>query len=195
MEKTKPEVVVGIDYSIQCPAVCIHPISTPYYSFTDCRIHYRYSTAARVLRDSVILPNTIGEMHQSYSCDEERYNQVAWWVLGCLSAYTVKMIVIEDYAFAAKGRVFHIGENTGILKHHLWSNRWSYKVVAPTAIKKFATGKGNAKKDMMIDQFIKDTGVDLPEIIGTKGIQSDSPTSDIVDAFYVCKWAFENCNY
>ena len=30
------------------------------------------------------------------------------------------VISIEDYSMGSRGRVFHIGENAGILKYRLW---------------------------------------------------------------------------
>jgi len=60
--------------------------------------------------------------------------------------------------------------------------------VAPTAIKKFATGKGNANKEKMQDAFINETGVNLKEQLNMTEKQWN-PSSDIIDAYYVCKYA------
>ena len=38
---------------------------------------------------------------------------------------------------------------------------WDYTLLPPSVIKKFATDKGNANKDLMLDAFEKDTGVNL----------------------------------
>ena len=59
------------------------------------------------------------------------------------------MVALEDYAFAAKGRVFHIAENTGILKYKLFQQGIPLETISPSAVKKNATGKGNADKEMM----------------------------------------------
>ena len=52
-------------------------------------------------------------------------------------------------------------------------------------IKKFATDKGNANKELMLEAFEKDTGVNLELLFDTK---SKSPITDVADAYFVCKY-------
>jgi hypothetical protein len=93
---------------------------------------------------------------------------------------------LEDYAYGAKGRVFNIGENTGVLKLLLANN--AVQVVSPTAVKKFATGKGNATKDQMVAQFLRETRIDfMRDLYGNKG-SLRSPVPDLVDAYYLARW-------
>jgi len=99
-------------------------------------------------------------------------------------------IVIEDYAMGAKGRVFHLGENCGLLKHKLWHNGLTFSVIAPTALKKFATGKGNADKCAMVEAFRLRTGIDLP-VHMQGGKDCGSPVSDIVDSWFLAAYGRE----
>jgi Holliday junction resolvasome RuvABC endonuclease subunit len=69
----------------------------------------------------------------------------------------------------------------------LWQNDITFKTVPPTVVKKFATGKGNSTKDQMLEQFIKDEGIDLKEELQPTR-KLGSPTTDLVDAFYICKY-------
>ena len=46
-----------------------------------------------------------------------------------------------------------IAENTGLLKHKLYKIKVPTKPVPPTVIKKYATGKGNANKELMYEAF------------------------------------------
>ncbi len=87
----------------------------------------------------------------------------------------------ENYAYAATGRVFNIGENTGILKYKLFQNHMMFDTVVPGTVKKFATGKGNAKKDQMRDAFVEDTGIELGKI---------KQWSDIADSYWIAKWFY-----
>ena len=89
--------------------------------------------------------------------------------------------VIENYAYAATGRVFDIGENTGILKYTLNKSGLMFETVTPQIVKKYATGKGNAKKVDMYDAFVEDTGMELTGI---------KQWSDISDAYWIAKWFF-----
>jgi len=86
--------------------------------------------------------------------------------------------------------VFNIAENAGLLKHYLWKKGFEYHTVPPTVIKKFATGKGNANKEKLQEAFIAETGVDIKNMLDMTEKQWN-PLSDIVDAYYICKYGFE----
>ena len=96
------------------------------------------------------------------------------------------IIQIEDYSYGSTGRVFHIAENLGLLKYKLKMEcDWDYTLLPPSVIKKFATDKGNANKELMLESFEKDTGVNLEVLFDTK---SKSPISDVADAYFICKY-------
>ena len=77
-----------------------------------------------------------------------------------------------------------------MFKHKLWEEQRKFGVYAPTVIKKFATGKGNANKEMMIEAFESETGVDIREKCGIIN-KSWNPITDVVDAYYICKYGFQ----
>ena len=95
--------------------------------------------------------------------------------------------MIEDYSFGSKGKVFNLAENCGILKYLLFKNGYKFFTVPPTVVKKFATGKGNATKEKMYEFFVKDTMIDLHNIISPT-TKLGSPTTDIVDAWYIARY-------
>ena len=92
---------------------------------------------------------------------------------------------------ASTGRVFNIAENAGLLKHYLWKNKFKYSMVPPTVIKKFATGKGNANKEKLQEQFVTDTGVNIKQMLNMTEKQWN-PSSDIIDSYYIAKYGVEN---
>jgi crossover junction endodeoxyribonuclease RuvC len=100
------------------------------------------------------------------------------------------MVFIEDYAYSATGKVFHIAENMAILKNMLVQTGIKYTMISPTAIKKFATGKGNANKEKMYESFKNETGRDLEKEFELRC--DKNPISDIVDSYWLCKYGFEN---
>lgn len=59
------------------------------------------------------------------------------------------LVVIEDYAFSRGGHAHEIGELGGVVKNHLIDMGQAYLLVGPSALKKFATSKGNANKVAM----------------------------------------------
>jgi len=114
----------------------------------------------------------------------DRYAYISSWAVDIIDTYEADKIMLEDYAYAATGRVFNIGENTGILKYRL-RNKANIVLVTPTEVKKFATGKGNAKKSNMLEAFINKTYVDPREILDYHG---ENPISDIVDSYFICNY-------
>lgn len=57
------------------------------------------------------------------------------------------LVVLEGYAFARPNQAHQIGELGGVLRVMLHEMGIEVLEVAPAAVKKYATGKGNAKKE------------------------------------------------
>ena len=55
-------------------------------------------------------------------------------------------ILIEGAAYGAEFGAFMLGELNGGIKTLLFINGFKYEVAAPTTVKKYATGSGNAQK-------------------------------------------------
>ena len=177
-------IYVGIDYSLTSPCVCVSRDKTFSNSF-----FYFLNDRKTVLGKC---HNILGEEHEEYLTDQERYENIASWVLGILSNFEKEeiTILIEDYSFGSKGRVFNLAENCGILKYMLYKRGYKFFTVPPTVVKKFATGKGNATKEKMYDAFVRDTLVDLHNIISPT-TKLGSPTTDIVDAWYIGRYMID----
>lgn len=127
--------------------------------------------------------HTHGHAYPDWTTEEERHHKLSdWAVTLCKDA---DLIVIEDYAMGAKGRVFHIGENAGLLKWKLWQAGLKFTKVSPTLLKKFAAGKGNADKDRMHQAFLDRFGVDLKATMTPDSSKVGNPVSDIVDAIFL----------
>jgi Holliday junction resolvasome RuvABC endonuclease subunit len=107
--------------------------------------------------------------------------------MNIITSNKVEHVYLEDYAFGATGRVFHIAENTGILKYNLWQNDIPIVTIPPTVIKKFATGKGNANKETLQEHFITETGIDIKTQLQLT-LKQWNPSSDIIDSYYICKY-------
>jgi Holliday junction resolvasome RuvABC endonuclease subunit len=180
-------IVVGIDYSLTSPCVCVSRDKTFSNSF------FYYLNDRKTVQGK--FHNILGEEHEEYLTDQERYENIASWVLTILADFDKKevVILIEDYSFGSKGKVFNLAENCGILKYMLYKAGYKFFTVPPTVVKKFATGKGNATKDKMYEAFVADTGVDLHAIISPT-TKLGSPTTDVVDAWYIARYMQEKVN-
>ena len=191
---------IGIDYSLSSPGVCVNT-SEEEFRYEDCKFYYLTNTKKYegTFKEKMAFGTSaveyIGTPHRPYSSEPERYNNIANWAIDIIKLYgdaTTGMnritptIQIEDYSFGSTGRVFHIAENLGLLKYKLKIEcGWDYTLLAPSVIKKFATDKGNANKEMMLHAFQEDTGVNLEVLFDTK---SKSPISDVADAYFICKY-------
>lgn len=68
-----------------------------------------------------------------------------------LEEHETELILIEGYAFGSKTSQQHkLAEFGGLLRWHLLDHCPRVLEVPPTCLKKFAVGKGNAKKDLVM---------------------------------------------
>lgn len=66
------------------------------------------------------------------------------------------IVVLEGYSYGSKGRsIFQIGEMGGIVRWKLWKMGIPFVEIAPSTLKKYATGKGNSGKDLVIVESVK----------------------------------------
>lgn len=181
------QTVTGIDYSLRCPALCViqpYKAASTIVPFASCEFYFLTDQKSLAI-DKM---NIHGTLMGSWSCPEERYETIADWILGVLRKHKCMSIGLEDYAFRASNQssLTQLAESTGLLKYFLHENGMTYTKYSISAIKKFATSKGNATKDLLYDAWLKDTAIDLNGVFGRKSdATSRSPVSDIVDAYYI----------
>lgn len=173
---------VGIDYSLTCPCVCIYNPSKGDFNFYNCNFYYTTNNKKYVIKHN----NIIGiETKDNWKCDEERYFNIAYWVMSLVNKKD--KVYLEGYSMGSKGMIFNIAEHTGLLKHMFWTYDIKCNIIPPTVNKKFATGKGNANKELMQEKFIEESGFNLKDMLKMTDKQWN-PSSDIIDAYYLCKY-------
>jgi Holliday junction resolvasome RuvABC endonuclease subunit len=176
----KNRAICGIDYSTSSPSICINV-------GLDIDFHYLTTVKRNARQEQHGKFQFAGTHLLKFSLKIQQYDFIAKWAMGVLDLYRLDHIFIEDYAFAATGKVFHIGENTGLLKYRLYKRDYAFQMIAPTMVKKFATTKGNAKKDEMLAQFNMENNIDLRKVLN---IKTENPVSDIVDSYYIWQYGF-----
>lgn len=73
------------------------------------------------------------------------------------------LVVLEDYSFASRDAHAHeLGELGGVVRLRLWELEVPYVCVSPSSLKKYACGRGNAKKDEVLVAAVRR----LPEFDG-----------------------------
>ena len=84
----------------------------------------------------------------------------------------------EHYSYQSVNKPFKLGELGGVLKTHFLRKRYNQEYISPSLLKKFATMDGQASKDRVKEQALKESS--LP----------DNLPSDIYDAYFLAKFAW-----
>lgn len=189
--------IAGIDYSMTCPSVCVFTgkRGDP-FCFDNCVFYFLTDTKKYAVK---YMNNIYGSLHFDYEIGKEgdlpRYEDLSEWTMDKLINNKCTEVALEGYSFGSRGRVFHIAENTGVLKYKLFQNRIPLDIFPPSTVKKEATGGGNADKKLMHDAFSAETGHDLQKYITPMKREVTSPVSDIVDSYYICKCLYKRLWY
>lgn len=178
-------IIAGIDYSLTSPSIVVHNGES--WRFENCKYYYMTKSDKNLVNDGIFC----GSIYPTYTTEYERYQKIATWALKIVLDNQVSKCYIEGYAFAAVGRITQIAENTGLMKYSLWNMGVDFDIFAPTTIKKYATTKGNAKKDAMYEYWLLETGIDIRKKLNIKSEKMWNPVSDIVDAYYIAKLGYE----
>jgi len=186
---------VGIDYSISSPAVCVHT-GIEEFTYDACKFlaippFKKRTPFAESYNNKFYFVENLG----AGGFPIQRMLHLANTCADFIRIYGGDSYCVEGYSFGGNGQVFQLAENCGIMKSKL--HEYNVKQTAtptPSEIKKFATGKGNAKKYHMVEAFKEETGANLYDIfelecnpIKYSMSNIPSPIDDIVDAYFICK--------
>jgi len=181
--KTVTKTIIGIDYSLTSPAICINIDG-------DAGLMFYYLTNKKKWT-GMMSEEIVGYEHKEWKDPIQRFKYISDFALDLITPLINPIVYIEGYSFGSKGQgLFQIAENCGILKYRLLEENIGYNTVVPSVVKKGATGKGNADKDMMYNAFVSDTNIDLKTIFETEKV--GNPISDIADSYFIQKVGYEN---
>lgn len=175
--------VIAADYSMTCPALCV---------FTDDTLVWHVNHRTRKT-----LPPLPSVTWGTSSAEGEvpRYIELAQWTYRVVADVEPDVFVLEDYAFGGKGRITQLSENVGVLKAMLFAQFPTLRVmtIAPTTIKKYATGNGRAQKEDMWHAFVAQhpDADPWPGLVSPKATSLGSPLADIADAYFLARYGRE----
>jgi len=183
-QTTVTKTIIGIDYSLTSPAICVN------INGDDILMFYYLTNKKKYIGQ--MREDIIGYEHKEWTDPIERFKYISDFALDIISPLISPQIFIEGYSFGSKGQgLFQIAENCGLLKYKLhMSPSILYDTIVPSVVKKYASGKGNADKQLMYDSFKKDTGVDLMKMFDMGKL--NNPVTDIIDSYYIAKVGNEN---
>lgn len=173
--------IFGIDYSYTSPAICVlgedFRSSTFYFANQNKKVCVEAQNYKGFL------------LGKDWKNNVERYETLANWAVRCIKPHWTpdSRIILEGYAFGARGgMVFNIAENAGLLKYKLKEAFACHpEIIAPTAVKKAWTGKGNANKEQMVQTLLDKEGIDIVSWLQMSKMAS--PAHDVVDSYAIAK--------
>lgn len=177
-------IVAGIDYSLSCPAMCIHRGQV--WNPANCQFVYLYSVKKWLRNDT----NLLGSLPPEFDTDTERLDAISEFLITHLKSYQSNIeIYIENYSYTGHSSSTHIlAEGCGILKWKLWRDGYVVTPLSVSQIKKFGSGKGNATKLQMFNAFENERSSLHAQLPCDPG---KSPLADCIDAYYIAKLGFE----
>ena len=170
-------IISGIDYSMSCPSLCIFDTELD-FTFQNCDFYYLIDKKTKIIEEG----NIHGEYYSKDSENVKRFDHISNWAVTILKNQKVNHVYLEGYSMGSRGRVFHIAENTGVLKQKIYKAGITFEVIPPSTWKKEVVGKGNADKQHVYESM----NVDLKPIFKSKSITS--PINDIADSYFICKY-------
>jgi crossover junction endodeoxyribonuclease RuvC len=115
--------VVGLDLSRTCTGICLLT-ETTYNAFT-------------------IRPKELEGMKKLQFLRDMLFDKI--------DQFKPTLAVVEGYSYGSKNKPFKIGEYGGVVKLGLYDRNIYTIIIPPTAVKRFATGKGDATKKEVRD--------------------------------------------
>lgn len=177
-------VYAGIDYSINCPCICVYDDADGEYTHKNCEYYFyqHHLSFKEQERRKECFPSNIHSVSQyEWNTDDIRYFAISDFFLSVMLCHDVKIVAMEDYALNGIGKVFNIAECTSSLKYMMMMTNIEYHVFSPTYVKLTFSGKGNADKKMMHTAYEMRYNISISELYGKRDF-TDSPVSDIVDS-------------
>jgi crossover junction endodeoxyribonuclease RuvC len=109
-------------------------------------------------------PVQFGTFPKSKWDHDQRRGEIAAHVFSKIPESCVDpLILIENFAFGAVNKAHDIGMLHGVIRYGLYRRGFFYLLVAPGQVKKFATGKGNSDKNLVIRAVFQRFGIEADD--------------------------------
>ena len=107
----------------------------------------------------------------------ERIQKIARAVTGYILTHKPDLIVIEGLSYGSKNTtsLCQLAKLNFSVEIYCYQMEHPYLMVPPTTLKKFITGKGNAKKEVMLMKILKRYGLEFEN-------------NNLADAYALCRY-------
>ena len=186
---------VAADWSMSAPAFAIYDTNDGPFTFLNTRHFYLTDTKKHALQ----LPNlsVYGDKIPTWETNEQRWNFLSGRLIDAIDAYVqeygglTSYFAIEGYAFGSHaGSVHQIAENAAVLKHKIYCRGIPIEVYNPSTVKKWYSGKGNAKKDELYKVFVEKEHIKLRDYFDLPEAQWE-PLAGIIDSWIILSMLVE----
>jgi crossover junction endodeoxyribonuclease RuvC len=89
---------------------------------------------------------------------EPRLIEIRELVRSRIDDFRPDLVLVEGYAFGRPNQAHQIGELGGVIRVMLHEHDVRWVEVPPKSVKKYASGKGNANKELMLVEAVKRLG-------------------------------------
>ena len=133
----------------------------------------------------IVLDEDSKIVHQSLICTgpknimEHRHHYIKETIKNTIKDFQPSRTFIEGLSFGSRGQsMLDLAGLHFVIRNYLFENDIPFEVVPPTVLKKFVTGKGTAKKELMLLQVYKKFGIEFRD-------------NNICDAYCLAKYSLE----
>lgn len=116
----------------------------------------------------------------------ERVLEIEKFLMQQIEAVEPDLVYLEGFSYASRGRsVIDIGMLGGVIRRRFVVDGVSYVEVPPMSLKKFVCGKGNANKNVVLEQAFRRYG------IGSETLTDDN----MVDAYCLAQFGLAHTGH
>lgn len=178
---------VGLDLSINSTGICIHDTedSTSIYyiigsKFTKKTLDYQHNRLNFIQYTKTSVDTNL-EYHQKEAVKTHNIYSILEQLRIILDVYHPSIATIEGVSFQSNGSVLDLCGLNYMVRMMLEEKGIKYYIVSPTQNKKYATGNGQAEKDVMISawQKMEPQMKDVPRFV---------KIDDIADAYFLARY-------
>lgn len=167
----------GLDISNTCTGITIFDIAGKHIETVVINFEKEYKKNNKRWQELL----NVQPLNSERAFEFARYKFYAGRIIKKMIEHKIKLAVIEGYSYAgSKAYLSH--EAGGVIKTMMIQQGIRWIEIAPTSLKKFATGVGKADKDVVILRVFKNWGFDPEDY----GIDSDE-ASDASDSYAIGK--------
>lgn len=117
---------------------------------------------ANLSKDGKLTHHVYGTEKKDFKHDWDRIEHIIEHIDKWLKETDTKYVVVEDYLVSPHfNTTKHLIELGACVRMHLYKTKMPFTTIVGSQLKKYATGNGNAKKEIIIKELYKTLNIDV----------------------------------